>query len=84
MQIPKQGKSRDDVLATLKQYRSQDPDWSEGKIFGYIFHADDDVVETVEDAFRMYMWDNALDPSVFGSLLKLETEVVSSQAPQWR
>ena len=80
MRIPSQGKSRQAVLDTLRDYRAADPDWSEGKIFGYIFHAEDDVVETIEEAFRMYMWDNALDPSVFPSLLRLETEVVEMAA----
>ena len=80
MQIPEKGMSREQVLESLRAFRAEDPDWSEGKIFGYVFHADADVVETVEEAFRMYMWDNALDPSVFGSMLKLETEVVEMAA----
>src|SRR5262245_23206366 len=80
MRIPKQAQTRQHILDTLKTYRKSDPDWSQGKVFGYVFHADDDVVETVEEAFRVYMWDNALDPSTFPSLLKLETEVVAMAA----
>lgn len=78
--IPSKGKSRDEVMATLREYRAGDPDWSQGKIFGYVFHGDDDIVATVEEAFRFYMWDNMLDPSVFPSLLRLETEVVAMAA----
>ncbi len=84
MKIPEKGLSRSEIMETLKQYRSQDPDWKEGKIFGYVFHPDEDVVETVEEAFQYYMWDNALDPSVFGSLLQLETEVVAMAASHVR
>lgn len=84
MKIPDNGKSKEEVLAALRDYRSADPDWSEGRIFGYVFHAEDDAVAAVEDAFRLYMWDNALDPSVFGSLLRLETEIVSMAAHHLR
>lgn len=76
MKMPEHGLSREQILERLREYRAGDPDWSEGKIFGYVFHADEDVSDTVEEAFRLYMWDNALDPSVFQSLLRLETEVV--------
>lgn len=80
MQIPIQGQSKDQVLQALRKLRKTDPDWSEGKIFGYIFHGSDDVAQAIEEAFRIYMWDNALDPSTFPSLLKLETEVVAMAA----
>ncbi len=77
MKIPENGISREGVLDQLRAYRAQDPDWREGKIFGHVFHAEDDVVDTVEQAFHLFMWDNAQDTSIFGSLRRLETEVVA-------
>ncbi len=39
MKKPEHGKSRDEVLATLKEYKKMDVDWRDGKVFGYVFHA---------------------------------------------
>ena len=78
--MPEEGLSREQVMSELKAYRQEDPDWRDGRVFGYVFHADEEAVETIEQAYHMYLWENALDPSVFKSLLKLETEIVAMAA----
>jgi glutamate/tyrosine decarboxylase-like PLP-dependent enzyme len=77
MKKPANGKSRDEILGTLKEYKKMDVDWRDGKVFGYVFHASEEATQMVEDAFNMFIWENALDPTVFKSLLRMETEVVA-------
>ncbi len=80
MKMPEKGRSRDQILESLRDYRKADIDWREGKVFGYIFHVNDEAEKLVEEAVNMYLWENALDPTLFKSLLRMETEIVSMAA----
>lgn len=77
MKIPAHGLGRADVLKTLETYKKADVDWKQGKVFGFVFHANEAATEMVEEAFKMYMWENALDPTLFRSILKMETEIIA-------
>jgi len=76
MQIPKQGLSREEVLSALQQYKARDMDWKSGRVWAYVYDPGTEVSETVKQAYTMFLTENALDPTVFPSLLKLETDVV--------
>jgi glutamate/tyrosine decarboxylase-like PLP-dependent enzyme len=76
MQIPKQGLSKEEVLSALQQYKSRDMDWKSGKVWAYVYDPGEEVADTIKQAYMMFLTENALDPTVFPSLLKLETEVV--------
>lgn len=76
MQIPKTGLSKEEVLAGLMQYKTADMDWKSGKVWAYVYDPGDQTVEVVKHAYTMFLTENGLDPTVFPSLLKLETEVV--------
>ena len=47
--LPADGLSAPDVLAELRANRHDDADWRNGRIFGLIFHPDDDELEEVDD-----------------------------------
>lgn len=77
MKIPAKGQRPAEVLGALDEYRKSDVDWKEGKVFGFVFHANEEATELVEEAFVKYMWENALDPTLFRSILRMETEIVA-------
>jgi sphinganine-1-phosphate aldolase len=76
MQIPETGLRPDDLFATLESYRSADTDWRAGRTWGYVFDAGREIEDVAKRAFGMFMSENALDPTIYPSLLRLENEVV--------
>lgn len=76
MKIPDKGLDKDTVFEKLERFRDDDANWREGKTFGYVFDAGEEVNEVGKKAFTMYLSENGLDPTVYTSLLKLENEVV--------
>jgi sphinganine-1-phosphate aldolase len=65
------------VLREMKDIKSNDASWKEGRMFGYIYYPGEDLAGPIEEAYRMFMTDNALNPSFFRSLRKFESEVVA-------
>ena len=76
-QIPQKGMTREEVLSLLSSLKSGDADWHEGRMFGLIYYAGRDVEEMAREAYSTYMFENALSPFDFPSLLKMETEFIS-------
>ncbi|RME03543.1 MAG: aspartate aminotransferase family protein [Planctomycetota bacterium] len=64
----------------MQRYRQNDHPWREGRIFGYIFDVDEEVREVIRQAYTSFLTENALDPTVFPSLLEMEREVVAIAA----
>ena len=80
MKLPTKGEPAARVMERLRAHRGQDTDWRDGKTLAGVFHADARVEQVAQDAMRLYMWDNALDPRLTPSLLELETQVVHQAA----
>ena len=76
MQIPQQGRTKEEILATLQAFKGRDMDWKAGKVWCYVYNAGEDPGEVTREAYFSYLTENGLDPSVFPSMLKLETDVV--------
>ena len=76
MQIPQQGLSKQEILNTLQAFRSRDMDWQAGKVWCYVYHPGEDPAAVTREAYLEFLSENGLDPTVFPSLLKLETDVV--------
>jgi glutamate/tyrosine decarboxylase-like PLP-dependent enzyme len=76
MEIPRNGLSREDVLASLQSFKSYDMDWKAGKVWAYVYNPGDEVRHLMSEAYNMFLSENCLDPSVFPSVLKMETDVV--------
>jgi glutamate/tyrosine decarboxylase-like PLP-dependent enzyme len=76
MRIPQQGLSKQEILATLQAFKSRDMDWKAGKVWGYVYNPGEDPAEVTREAYMSFLTENGLDPTVFPSMLKLETEVV--------
>jgi glutamate/tyrosine decarboxylase-like PLP-dependent enzyme len=76
MYIPEQGLSKEEILNTLQAFKFRDMDWKAGKVWCYVYNPGDDPAEVTREAYMSFLTENGLDPSVFPSMLKLETDVV--------
>jgi len=76
MNIPQQGLSKEEILNTLQSFKARDMDWRAGKVWCYVYNPGEDPAEVTREAYLSFLSENGLDPTVFPSLLKLETEVV--------
>ena len=77
MRIPPKGQSADAVMALLDSYGAHDLPWREGKTFAYVYEGGREVEALVKAAYMRFLTENALDPTVYPSLLRFENEVVS-------
>ncbi|RME51952.1 MAG: aspartate aminotransferase family protein, partial [Deltaproteobacteria bacterium] len=68
---------REAIFEELRRRRSEDVDWREGKTFGYIYDAGKEIEEVAKMAYTTFLSDNALDPTVFPSLMGFENEIVA-------
>lgn len=76
MQIPQNGLSKQEIMATLQAFKGKDMDWKAGKVFCYTYDPGTNPAEVTREAYMQFLSENGLDPTVFPSLLKLETDVV--------
>ena len=80
MHIPKKGLSKEQILGTLEAFKSKDMDWKAGKVWCYVYNAGKDPSEVTREAYLSFLTENGLDPTVFPSMLKIETDVVRMMA----
>ncbi|HSF82901.1 MAG TPA: aspartate aminotransferase family protein [Anaerolineales bacterium] len=76
MQIPKQGLTKEQVLETLRSYKTYDLDWKSGRVWAYVYNPGEETAQMVKEAYNLFLTENGLDPTVFPSMLKLETDIV--------
>lgn len=77
MQIPAAPLGKDQLFAKLDDARKNDFPWRSGRAFAYTFDAGREVEDVAKRAFTMFMSENALDPTVYPSLLRFENEIIS-------
>ena len=80
MKIPETGAARESVLSKLSTYRQNDIDWRSGRTFAYIFDAGREAESVCKEAYMSFLSENALDPTVYPSLMRLENELVGMAA----
>ncbi len=80
VKIPQKGKSREDVLNDLRTAQINDLKWQEGKSFCLIYDPGLKYKQLIQEAYNLYFNENALNPTSFPSLRRLEAEVVQMVA----
>lgn len=60
--------------------RTGDLQWRNGRTFAYVYDAGPDVERVAKEAYASFLSENALDPTVLPSVLRLENEVVGMAA----
>jgi len=78
--LPETRSSATDVLTTMRAAREHDARWRKGKTWSLVFHGGNDVIELLEEAYALFLSENALNPMAFPSLKRFEAEVVSMTA----
>lgn len=84
MHMPEQGASAERVMAMLEEAGAGDLPWREGKTFAYVYEGGRDVEEVAKRAYMRFLTENALDPTVYPSLLKFENEIVAMSVAHLR
>ena len=74
------GLSFEAIEKSFEEIRQHDLDWSSGRCFAYVFSAGEDVGKVAARAYTAFMSENALDPTSFPSLVRMENEVVAIAA----
>lgn len=80
MKIPAQGMKREALFQQMEAYRAHDMPWRDGRTWAYIYDPGQEAEEVIKQAYMMYLTENALDPTVFPSTLRFETEVIAIAA----
>src|SRR3972149_9009882 len=78
--FPSTGKSKDEVLATMRAARDHDVQWQKGRAFSLVYHAGKEVDDLLKEASLLFFSENGLNPTAFPSLRKFETEIVAMAA----
>lgn len=76
LNFPSNSNSAESLLSALKNLKASDLDWKRGRSFSYVYYAEDDILDVLKSAYTTYFSENALNPSAFPSLRKMEQEVV--------
>lgn len=84
MRVPEKGLSRDEIFARLESYRAHDVRWRDGRTFAYVYDPGPEAEAVIREAYGMFLSENGLDPTVFPSALRLETELVAMAASHLR
>lgn len=78
--LPRHGRSREELLQEMRALRSADVNWQGGRVFSLVFPAGEEALQLLKDAYTLYFSENALNPTAFPSLRRMETDVIAMSA----
>lgn len=78
--LPRHGRSREELLQEMRALRSADVNWQDGRVFSLVFPAGEEALQLLKDAYTLYFSENALNPTAFPSLRRMETDVIAMSA----
>lgn len=80
VKIPQKGLSKTEIFERLEAYRANDMNWRDGRVWAYVYDPGREAEEVIKHAYMMFLTENALDPTVFPSVLRFENELVAMAA----
>lgn len=80
MKLPQRGRPAEEILSELESFRRGDMPWRDGRTWAYIYDPGPAAEEVIKKAYTLYLSENALDPTVFPSVLRLENEILTIAA----
>ncbi|MDC7125945.1 MAG: aspartate aminotransferase family protein [Spirochaetales bacterium] len=80
LEIPENGRNRDEILRDLKDFKKNDPAYKSLKTWSLVYYLGEEHNDFLTDAYKEYLSTNGLNPTVFKSLKRLETEVIQMTA----
>jgi glutamate/tyrosine decarboxylase-like PLP-dependent enzyme len=69
--------SHQDVLSRMREMRSEDARWQEGRTWSLVYNAGEDIRRLTAEAYTEFMSENGLSPLAFPSLRRFESEVLA-------
>lgn len=78
--LPKAGRNADSIKKDLQNFRQADANWRDGRTFSLVFNPGEEAVAIAKHAYCEYFSENALNPSAFPSLRKMEQDCVAMTA----
>lgn len=78
--LPEQGKPHDEVLADLRRFAADDPDYKSGRLWSLVYWLDDAHDAFLGEAYQSFSSANGLNPTAFKSLKRMETEIIAAVA----
>lgn len=77
MPLPSEGRSAREVMDEMRELKTRDARWNEGRTFSLIYPTGrEDVDQLLLEANNAYLYENALNPIRFPSLQVMESAVV--------
>ncbi|MBL0347482.1 aspartate aminotransferase family protein [Candidatus Villigracilis affinis] len=77
LSLPKSGKTKADILVSMRRARDKDAQWQNGKVFGLVYHISEEIDDLLKEAYTMFFSENGLNPTAFPSLSKFENEIIA-------
>lgn len=78
--LPEKGLSKEGLFREMRETQRADANWKGGKTWSLVYYGGKNIDEIIQRAYQMFFHGNGLNPMVFKSLRKFETEVVAMAA----
>lgn len=78
--LPNQGLDKQEIFHQLNEFKKTDADWKRGRVFSLLFYPGEEAAAVMQDAYSMFGLENGLNPTVFKSLKKMESDVLAFTA----
>lgn len=79
--IPRQGRSREEILAELTELRAlEESRWKQGYASGSVYHGDSSHIEYMNQAYALHSQTNQLHSDLWPSAAKFEAEIIAMTA----
>ncbi len=74
--LPKKGRSHKEILNELRGFAKNDPDYKKSRTWSLVYYLGEGHTRFLQQAYNYYFSANGLNPTVFQSLKRMESEVV--------
>jgi glutamate/tyrosine decarboxylase-like PLP-dependent enzyme len=78
--LPTRGRATADVLADLKDFAKDDPDYKSGRLWSLVYYLDEEYSDFLTQAYSSFSSANGLNPTAFKSLKRFENDIIASVA----
>jgi glutamate/tyrosine decarboxylase-like PLP-dependent enzyme len=75
--LPEIGKPHEEILARLQEMRHSDVKWKEGRVWSLVYYVDEEHLDLINKAYKLYLSENMLNPYAWDSLRHMEKEIKS-------
>ncbi len=78
--MPQSGVDQEEILSQLDAFKSDDPEYKNGKVWSLVYYIDEAHQQLLKDSYFKYSSENGLNPTAFKSLKKMENDIIGATA----